>query len=246
MRVLSLFSGIGAFESALENLKIPFELVAYSEIDPFASKAYALLHNVSEKLNLGDISKIDETRLPGNIDLLTYGFPCQDISIAGKQKGFVDEHGETTRSGLFFDAVRIIRAVRPRVAIAENVKNLTSKSMRPIFDVVLRELSDAGYVNYWNVLNCADYEIPQHRERILIVSIRKDVDTGYFAFPQPVPLNTCMGDWLDNMVPESYYLSDEQIERVVVHNAAHAGQLCERGAMYNIVSQRLQRSEGGD
>jgi len=83
IRSLSLFSGIGAFEKALDNLGIPYELLAYCEVDKYASKAYSLLHHVPESMNLGDITKVDEKTLPTDIDLLTYGFPCQDISIAG-------------------------------------------------------------------------------------------------------------------------------------------------------------------
>ena len=130
IRYLSLFSGIGAFEKALDNLGIPYELLAYCEVDKYASKAYSLLHHVPESMNLGDITKVDEKTLPTDIDLLTYGFPCQDISIAGNKRGFVNEDGTKTRSGLFFDALRIIEHCKPKVAIAENVKNLTSKSMR--------------------------------------------------------------------------------------------------------------------
>lgn len=129
IRYLSLFSGIGAFEKALDNLGIPYELLAYCEVDKYASKAYSLLHHVPESMNLGDITKVDEKALPTDIDLLTYGFPCQDISIAGNKRGFVNEDGTKTRSGLFFDALRIIEHCKPKVAIAENVKNLTSKSM---------------------------------------------------------------------------------------------------------------------
>ena len=80
IRYLSLFSGIGAFEKALDNLGIPYELLAYCEVDKYASKAYSLLHHVPESMNLGDITKVDEKALPTDIDLLTYGFPCQDIS----------------------------------------------------------------------------------------------------------------------------------------------------------------------
>lgn len=248
LNVLSLFSGIGAFEKALENLGIDYELVGYSEIDKFASKAYSLLHNVPESMNLGDITKIDETMLPKNlIDLLTYGFPCQDISIAGAKKGLVDKDGKKTRSGLFFDALRIIEATKPKIAIAENVKHLTSKSMKPIFDLVLSSLEEAGYNNYWAVMNAADYEIPQSRERVLIVSIRKDMDDGKFSFPAPVPLTTCMNDFLDDEVPESFYLSEEKTRSVLVHNAAHAGQICDRGGdMYHPSLTGLQRPQSGD
>lgn len=107
IRYLSLFSGIGAFEKALDNLGIPYELLAYCEVDKYASKAYSLLHHVPESMNLGDITKVDEKALPTDIDLLTYGFPCQDISIAGNKRGFVNEDGTKTRSGLFFDALRM-------------------------------------------------------------------------------------------------------------------------------------------
>ena len=176
IRLLSLFSGIGAFEKALENLGINFEIVNYCEVDKYASRAYSLIHHVPETLNLGDITKVNEESLPTDIDLITYGFPCQDISIAGNRAGFINDKGNKTRSGLFFDALRIIKHVQPEIAIAENVKNLTSKSMKNIFDIVLGSLDEIGYVNYWKVLNAKDYGIPQNRERVFIISIRKGIE----------------------------------------------------------------------
>jgi DNA (cytosine-5)-methyltransferase 1 len=161
---LSLFSGIGAFEKALQNIDVVYNLVNYCEIDKYASKSYSLIHGVPESLNLGDITKIDESKLE-HVDLITYGFPCQDISLAGKQRGLFDENGNKTRSGLFFDALRIIEATKPKVAIAENVKNLTSKKFTQQFKIVLDSLSAAGYNNYWKVLNSKDFGIPQNRER---------------------------------------------------------------------------------
>lgn len=242
IKLLSLFSGIGAFERALENIGVPYELVGYSEIDKSASKAYSILHGVPETMNLGDVSAIDAANLPP-VDAVVYGFPCQDISIAGTKRGFRDENGAKTRSGLFYDALRIIETTKPRFAIAENVKHLTSASMKPVFDAVLSGLEHAGYNNYWAVLNAADYEIPQDRRRVLIVSIRKDVDNRGFRFPDHVPLKTRMGDFLDDAVPESYYLSDDKLRNVIAHNEAHAGQLCERGgALYNTPREGLQRS----
>lgn len=214
VKYLSLFSGIGAFEKALERLKIPYELVGYCEIDPFASKAYSLLHGVPESMNFGDITKLNENSLPDNIDLITYGFPCQDISIAGLQKGLVDESGQKTRSGLFFDALRIIEHTQPQVAIAENVKNLTSKKFSKQFETVLNSLNEAGYNNYYRVLNAIDYEIPQNRERILIVSIRKDIDTGIFEFPESVELKKCLGDLLESEVPKKYFLTPEKLKSI--------------------------------
>ena len=202
---MSLFSGIGAFEKALRNLNIDFELVGYSEIDKYASKAYSLIHNVPENLNLGDITKIDVQNLLKNIDLITYSFPCQDISAAGEQKGFFDR-GVKTRSGLFFDALRIIQAVQPKITIAENVKNLTSKRFKNEFEIVLNSLKMAGYNNYYAVLNAKNYGVPQNRERVFIVSVRKDIDTEKFEFPKPIELNKRLKDLLEDDVDEKYYL----------------------------------------
>ena len=209
MKVLSLFSGIGAFEKALDRLNIDYELVAFSEIDKYATKSYCAIHGVDESMNLGDITKVDENSLPKDIDLITYGFPCQDISLAGKQKGMFNDDGTQTRSGLFFEALRIIEATKPKIAIAENVKNLTGKKFKEQFELVLKSLEEAGYSNYWKVLNAKDYGIPQNRERVFIISIRKDIDKGY-EFPKPFPLQLRLKDMLDAEVDESFYISDER------------------------------------
>lgn len=209
MRYLSFFSGIGAFEKALDRLNIKYELLGYSEIDKYASKSYSAIHNVPESMNLGDITKINEKELPKDIDLITYGFPCQDISNAGKMKGLFNEDGTQTRSGLFFDALRIIEATKPKVAIAENVKNLTSKKFSETFEIVLELLEEAGYNNYWRVINAKDFGVPQNRERVFIVSIRKDIDNKEFDFPNGFPLKTILKDLLEENVDQSYFIDSE-------------------------------------
>ena len=210
---LSLFSGIGSPEKALENLGIPFNLVNYCEIDKYASKSFSAIHNVSEDLNLWDVTKINADTISERIDLITYGFPCQDISVAGKQRGFTDEEGNRTRSGLFFEALRIIQDYQPKFAIAENVKALTSKKFEKEFNTVLTSLEEAGYNNYWKVLNAKDYGIPQNRERVFIVSIRKDIDKG-FDFPEPIELKLRLKDMLDKDVDEKYYLDNEKVSKI--------------------------------
>lgn len=216
MKVLSLFSGIGAFEKALDRLNIDYELVAFSEIDKYATKSYCAIHGVDESMNLGDITKVDENSLPKDIDLITYGFPCQDISLAGKQKGMFNDDGTQTRSGLFFEALRIIEATKPKIAIAENVKNLTGKKFKEQFELVLKSLEEAGYSNYWKVLNAKDYGIPQNRERVFIISIRKDIDKGY-EFPKGFPLQLRLKDMLDDEVDEKFYL-DSTKEYFIKHS----------------------------
>jgi DNA (cytosine-5)-methyltransferase 1 len=217
VRFLSLFSGIGAPEKALDRLNIEYELVGFSEIDKYATKSYCAVHGVDESMNLGDITKINETKLPKNINLITYGFPCQDISLAGKQKGLFNEDGTQTRSGLFFDALRIIKATQPRMAIAENVKNLTSKKFTEQFKLVLDSLEEVGYNNYWKVLNAKDFGIPQNRERVFIVSIRKDIDDGKFIFPDGFPLEKRLKDMLEDEVDEKFYL-DSTKEYFIKHS----------------------------
>lgn len=218
IKLLSLFSGIGAFEKALDNIGVDYELVNYCEIDKFASKSYALIHNVDESQNLKDVTKVDTSKLPNDIDLVTYGFPCQDISVAGKMKGFEDGNGNRTRSGLFFEALRIIEDTKPKVAIAENVKALTGKKFKKEFNIVLKSLDEAGYNCYWKVLNAKDYGVPQNRERVFIVSIRKDIDNFEFRFPYPKELDLKLKDLLEKDVDEKYYLSEKMIKCMCVNN----------------------------
>lgn len=225
MRLLSLFSGIGAPEAALKRMGVDYELVGFSEIDKYAARSYCAIHGVDESLNLGDITKIDETKLPKDIDLVTYGFPCTDISNAGLRKGFFDENGNKTRSGLFFDALRIIQESQPKIAIAENVKALTGKKFKNEFELVLKSLEEAGYSNYWKVLNAVDFGIPQNRERVFIVSIRKDLDDGSFVFPEGFDLKLKLKDILEERVPVKFYLSDVMIEGF----ERHKDRMTERG-----------------
>ena len=214
LKVLSLFSGIGAFEKALEREKIPHEVVAYCEIDKFASKSYSTIHNIPESLNLGDISKVDTSAIP-ECDLVTYGFPCQDISVAGLQKGI---KANETRSGLLYEALRIIEAKKPKYAIAENVKNLVGKRFKGDFEQLLALLDDMGYNSYWQVLNAKDYGIPQNRERVFVISIRKDIDTKTFSFPEKQKLTLCLRDMLEETVDSKYFLTGKYDSIVKVND----------------------------
>lgn len=214
IKLLSLFTGIGAFEKALERLNAEYELVGFSEIDKYAIKSYCAIHNVTEDKNYGDISKIDEKSLP-DFDIMTWGFPCQDISIAGKLKGI--KEGET-RSGLYYEGYRILKNKKPKISIIENVKNLTSKRFKNEFESILKDISDLGYNNYWQVLNAKDYGIPQNRERVYTVSIRKDIDNKTFKFPETEELKLRLKDMLENKVEDKYYLKENQIENFIKNN----------------------------
>ena len=213
IKLLSLFSGIGAFEAALRRVGYQFETVNYCEIDPYASKAYSQIHDIPEGKNLHDVREVNPLLLD-NINLVTYGFPCQDISVAGKQKGF-EYNGERTRSGLFFEALRIIEFLQPEYAICENVKALTGKKFTTEFETVLTSLDKAGYNNYWKVLNAKDYGVPQNRERVFIISIRKDIDTGAFTFPEKQELKLRVKDLLEPVVDEKYYIDNERSRNLI-------------------------------
>lgn len=211
MKVLSLFSGIGAFEKALERLKMPYELVGFSEIDKYAIKSYCAIHNVNESLNLGDITKIEIEKLPRFIDLITHGSPCQDFSVAGKQAG--GDKGTETRSSLMWNTVEIVKWCLPKYVIWENVKNLLSKKHRHNFDSYIEIMNELGYNSYYQVLNAKDYGIPQNRERVYTISIRKDIDKGY-EFPKKEELKIRLKDLLEDIVDEKYYLDDKQVKKI--------------------------------
>jgi DNA (cytosine-5-)-methyltransferase len=213
LKLLSLFTGIGAFEKALERLNIDYELVGFSEIDKFAIKSYCAIHNVPENKNLGDITKINIDKIP-DFDLLTWGFPCQDISIAGRMEGIK----KGTRSGLYYEGYKILKAKRPGISIIENVKNLTSKRFKEQFETILKDIEELGYNNYWQVLNAKNYSVPQNRERIFIVSIRKDIDKNNFVFPSSVELKLKLKDLLEDTVDDKFYLTENGIGRLIKKN----------------------------
>ena len=206
--VNELFSGIGAFRKAFVNLGIPHRIVGISEIDKYAIKSYEAIYGKTR--NYGDISVVDKLDYA---DLWTYGFPCQDISVAGEQKGIVK--GET-RSGLLYEVQRLLVVAQehnelPKWLILENVKNLVGKKFISDFESWVAWLDALGYNTYWQVINLKDCGIPHNRERVFAVSIRKDIDRG-FEFPAPTPLEKGMWAYLEETVDEKYYLSDAYIE----------------------------------
>jgi DNA (cytosine-5)-methyltransferase 1 len=158
-----------------------------------------------------DITKVWGRNLP-YADLLVWGFPCTDISVAGKQKGIVE--GET-RSGLYYEGLRILKETKPKYSVIENVKNLVGKKFKAEFEQMLQDIDELGYNNYWQVLNAKDYGIPQNRERVFIVSVRKDVDTGTFKFPQGFDNGLRLKDILEDEVDEKYYISQEKTEKLI-------------------------------
>jgi DNA (cytosine-5)-methyltransferase 1 len=203
LTVNELFSGIGAQRMALERLGISHRVVGISEIDKYAIKSYETMFGKTK--NYGDISMVEKLDYA---DLWTYSFPCQDLSIAGHIKGM--EKG--TQSGLLFEVKRLlIRAYKseklPKYLLLENVKNLVGKKFKPDFDRWIGFLN-RFYNTYWQVLNAKNYGIPQNRERVFAVSIRKDIDNGQFKFPEPFDNGLRLKDFLEDDVDEKYFLPE--------------------------------------
>ena len=200
LRVFEAFSGYGSQSIALRNIGVDYEVVAISEIDKYAIRAYEAIHGKTN--NLGDISKIDIKDIPEH-DLFTYSFPCQDISIAGRQMSL--EEGSGTRSSLLWECKKIIEHCKPKYLLMENVKNLISKKHKPYFDKWLDYLESLGYTNYWKVLNAKDYGVPQNRERVFVVSILGEHKP--YEFPKGFELTKYTRDILEENVDERYYTS---------------------------------------
>ena len=230
LRVVTLFSGYDSQCLALNRLRetypeFDYELVAWSEFDPESTKpldkqpaviAHKALFPETADKNLGDMTKIDWTKVP-DFDLLFYSTPCQSISQAGLQHGF--EEGSGTRSSIIWNVRDAVLEKRPKFLCLENVKAMISEKFVGMFNMWQLELERLGYLNFAQVLNAKDYGVPQNRERIFLVSIRADGLDAFagkvrYFFPKPIPLERKLKDVLEQNVDESYYLSDYAIARM--------------------------------
>ena len=216
LKVATAFSGYDSQKMALQRLHnafpdFCFELVAWSEIDENAIAAHNAIFPEDKSKNLGDISKIDWAKAP-DFDLFTYSFPCQDISAAGKQSGF--EEGTGTRSSLLWECKKTIEAKKPRYLMMENVKTLASAKFLPFLRQWQRWLHGQGYENFTQVLNASDYEVPQNRERVFMISILRTDNNPYpsYYFPKKLKLEKRIKHILEQNVDESYYLSQKALE----------------------------------
>lgn len=224
VRIIELFAGIGACSTALKRLGIDLEIVDAVEIDKYAIKSFNAIHGTNFEVQ--DICEWDKDLK--DIDLITHGSPCQDFSVAGKQAG--GDIGSGTRSSLMYETIRIVGKIRPKYVLWENVKNLLSKKHKHNFDAYIETMNILGYNSYYQVLNAKNYGIPQNRERVFTVSIRKDIDDKSFRFPEKEELKLRLKDMLEEEVDEKYYLSDVQINRI-------------KTTTYNVGKTRIQEKD---
>lgn len=219
------FSGVGAFDFALNRLGIEFENLYQAEWDKYARQTY--LHNHKEpEYYVHDVydTPVDKiTEKHGSLDIIMFSPPCQSFSLAGKRGGESDKRGT-----LFYNSHEFIVKNKPRYFIFENVKGLLSDDGGKTFNRWLEYLGGKSvngnpvlfplpesvpYHIYHKVLNAKDFGVPQNRERVFIIGIRDDSDNN-FNFPKPFPLVKRLKDVLESDVDEKYYLSDEAITRI--------------------------------
>ena len=214
IRLIELFAGIGSQAKALTNLGLNFEHWRVCEFDEHAVRSYNAVHGTH--FVTSDITKISAADLGiANTDeftyLLTYSFPCQDLSNAGKGAGM--EKGSGTRSGLLWEVERLLNECDelPQVLLMENVPQVHGTKNKEHFDKWIAFLESKGYSNHWQDLNAKDYGVPQSRNRCYMVSILGDYS---YEFPVPIPLELRLGDLLEQEVDERYYISDTQAQKI--------------------------------
>lgn len=223
------FSGVGAFDFALDRLGIEYENVYQAEWDKYARQTYLENHS-KPKWYVEDVYDTPINDIP-SLDIAMFSPPCQAFSLAGKRKGENDKRGV-----LFYNSHEFIQKNNPRYFIFENVKGLLSDDSGKTFQkwidllagksvngnpVIFPNDDSVPYHVYYQVLNAKDYGVPQNRERIFIIGIRDDADNN-FSFPKPFHLTKRLKDILENDVDEKYFLSDKMIDYLTNKSGEHS------------------------
>ena len=222
---LTTFSGYDSQLMAADVLKqwhpdFRWTCVGWSDIDKYACQMHNLVFPQFADCVLGDITKIDwhevKDSLHGReVDLFTYSSPCQDISQAGKQMGL--QEGSDTRSALLWRVADAVEVLRPKYLLQENVAALVSQKFMPDFQKWLDKLSSLGYVSRWARLNAKNYGVPQNRDRVFCLSMRRDVAFDY-QFPEPFELKARLEDVLEEEVSDRYFLKDDAVSKFLKAN----------------------------
>lgn len=215
IRLIELFAGVGSQAMALRDLGADFEHYRVVEFDKYAIASYNAIHGT--EFPTMDITQVKGSDL-GIVDvdnftyLLTYSFPCQDLSVAGKQKGMTK--GSGTRSGLLWEVEKLLNEVDnlPQVLLMENVPQVHSQDNMPDFQKWIDFLTSKGYSNYWKDLNAKNYGVAQNRDRCFMVSILGEYN---YRFPQAIKLTKNMKDYLENDVDEKYYINNEKAQKLI-------------------------------
>lgn len=231
IRLIELFAGVGSQAMALRDLGAEFEHYRVVEFDKYAIASYNAIHGT-------DFQTMDITQVFGDdlaitdtdkyCYIMTYSFPCQDLSVAGKMQGMAK--GSGTRSGLLWEVERLLGEVKelPQVLLMENVPQVISDANIADFHKWQDFLESKGYTNYVEILNAKDFGVAQNRERCFMVSL---LGKWNYKFPTPIPLNKTMKDYLEDEVDEKYYINSEKAQKLI-QQLMESGQL--EGCVGNI------------
>ena len=224
IRLIETFGGIGSQAMALRDIGADFEHYRLVEFDKYAVASYNAIHGTDFAVT--DIRDVHGENL-GIVEkdrycyLLTYSFPCTDLSVAGKMEGMSKadwEEGNSTRSGLLWEVERILKELPkeqlPDVLLMENVPQVHAEQNKADFDSWCEFLRKKGYQNFCADLNAKDYGIPQNRERCFMVSVLAD-DFVDFEFPAPIKLERVMKDYLEESVDEKYYINSPKARELI-------------------------------
>lgn len=224
IRLIELFGGIGSQAKALKNLNANFEHYKLVEYDKYPVASYNAIHGTNfiptdiTKIHAKDLEIIDRDKYEY---IMTYSFPCQDLSLAGKGKGMCK--GSGTRSGLLWEVERLINELGtelPQILLLENVPQVMGKKNIEDFKAWQTFLESKGYTNFVQLLNAKDYGVPQNRNRCFMVSI---LGNYTYTFPQPTPLKLKLKDMLEQNVDEKYFLSDKMLNYIIANNEKWTG-----------------------
>jgi DNA (cytosine-5)-methyltransferase 1 len=211
LKVGTLFSGIGAFEHALDRLSIKHKIVFACDIDSYVKKSYFENYKIQEDAWYDDVLKLNATKyINENIDIIVGGSPCQSFSFVGKQKGLEDDRGN-----LIFEFIRVVKECKPKMFIFENVKGLTTHESGKTFEYVLSKFNELDYNISFDILKATDYGIPQSRQRLFLVGINKNTNITINFPPPKLELTLKMQDLLEDNVNTQYYLQQKGQEFAV-------------------------------
>lgn len=239
IRLIELFAGYGSQAMALKRIGAKFEHYRVVEFDKYAIASYNAAHGTEfstmdiTKVHADDLNIVDTDKY---CYMMTYSFPCTDLSVAGKQMGM--SKGSGTRSGLLWEVERILTEIRdgngelPQILFMENVPQVHSQDNMPDFRKWLDFLESLGYTNYYQDLNAKNYGVAQNRERCFMFSFLGEYN---YHFPQPIPLKKKLKDYLEDNVDEKYYINNEKAQKLIQT-------LIDNGTLPDTIPSRAEQS----
>jgi len=225
LKILDTFAGIGGFSYAAHELVGGFETTQFVEIDPFCQK---VLKKHFPKVPCHDDIKTF-TAYPGQYDVITGGFPCQDISVAGRREGITDQ----SRSGLFYELIRVIRLVRPKFVVMENVAAILNNGL----DIVLGELSEAGYDAEWSIISASSLGASHRRSRWWCVAYTNDYGSSSSSINEINGETDSSSQKRQNQVSESSGSSESSDSRVIRSSERYVTDSNSEGLQRKILSK---------